>query len=313
MAENSFPTGIIHHASKLWFNYLLTHGLNNEVNFWTKVKGNIKIRKGQLFFFKEQNMIFGYAEVSRVEQLEVREAWEKYGNRNGCGTLNEMMDDIKKSGIPFDEVRPETPLLCIILEGVQELHEILLKEVGFGHIWNFAYLKEDTIKNIEEKVLEKYNPQLSQHLGSPIPKLSLTMAKSRLFQQWFRTRILDIYSHRCALCNCDIDTVLQASHIVEVEDDLSAAADPDNGLCLCANHHIMFDENLISIVPRGENGIVKLQQSRERDSLFLSEESDALEGSILKLPSAETAKYLSKRNKIHRIRNKNQNRIRNKE
>ena len=61
----------------------------------------------------------------------------------------------------------------------------------------------------------------------------------------FRIAVLKNYDEKCAICRCKEKKLLQAAHIVAVADggnDSSA-----NGVCLCANHHIMFDKELIKI------------------------------------------------------------------
>lgn len=61
---------------------------------------------------------------------------------------------------------------------------------------------------------------------------------------------------KCTLCNCYIESIIQAAHIYPVKDikkrrDLSyekkleLATDSDNGIWLCENHHKLFDRGLI--------------------------------------------------------------------
>ena len=61
----------------------------------------------------------------------------------------------------------------------------------------------------------------------------------------FRITVLDAYDRRCAICRCDEEKLLEAAHIVAVSD--GGSDNPENGICLCANHHIMFDKELIKI------------------------------------------------------------------
>ena len=63
----------------------------------------------------------------------------------------------------------------------------------------------------------------------------------------FRERVLEAYGYRCAVCGCDIPEMLQAAHehghtVVETDHD-----DPNHGVCLCANHHLMYDSELLEI------------------------------------------------------------------
>lgn len=52
---------------------------------------------------------------------------------------------------------------------------------------------------------------------------------------------------QCAVCSVSVETLVQAAHIVPVKD--GGADVPDNGLPLCANHHLAFDQHLWSIDP----------------------------------------------------------------
>lgn len=67
----------------------------------------------------------------------------------------------------------------------------------------------------------------------------------------FRIKILNKYNHTCIVCGAKEDKMLQAAHIISVEDN--GNDDSDNGYCLCANHHLLFDSGKLSIDI--ENGI----------------------------------------------------------
>lgn len=63
----------------------------------------------------------------------------------------------------------------------------------------------------------------------------------------FSKMVKDAYNHTCALCSFDID-ILEAAHIYPV----SAKSSTDtvcNGICLCPNHHRVFDRHLLWINP----------------------------------------------------------------
>lgn len=78
-------------------------------------------------------------------------------------------------------------------------------------------------------------------------KLTTTRAKARPGQAKFRFRVLKRYGVSCALCGLGVKEVLEAAHIVSVED--GGSDHPGNGLVLCRNHHRAFDERLVSIHP----------------------------------------------------------------
>ena len=61
----------------------------------------------------------------------------------------------------------------------------------------------------------------------------------------FRENVLESYDKKCAICRCSEEKVLQAAHILAVQD--GGDDDIKNGVCLCANHHLMLDNGLIKI------------------------------------------------------------------
>jgi len=66
-------------------------------------------------------------------------------------------------------------------------------------------------------------------------------------KQKFREDVLENYDYHCAICDCDEPAILQAAHIIPVSEGGSDA--PENGICLCANHHLMLDRKLLKIDP----------------------------------------------------------------
>lgn len=63
----------------------------------------------------------------------------------------------------------------------------------------------------------------------------------------FRRRVLNAYSHACAVCGMQLKLV-DAAHIIPVYDPQSTD-ETSNGLCLCALHHRAMDRVLIAIAP----------------------------------------------------------------
>lgn len=76
----------------------------------------------------------------------------------------------------------------------------------------------------------------------------------------FRKRILEKYNSTCLICGCREEKLLQAAHIDSVADGGSDAS--DNGICLCANHHLLYDCNLLNISP--ENGTFECLSDPEK-------------------------------------------------
>lgn len=61
----------------------------------------------------------------------------------------------------------------------------------------------------------------------------------------FREKVLRRFGYKCAVCRCHEKKLLQAAHIIPIKDN--GDDDPNNGICLCANHHLMYDNGLIKI------------------------------------------------------------------
>jgi putative restriction endonuclease len=55
------------------------------------------------------------------------------------------------------------------------------------------------------------------------------------------------YGNCCIACEMRQDRILQAAHIIPVDE--GGSDDPRNGLVLCANHHRAFDSRLFRIDP----------------------------------------------------------------
>lgn len=68
-------------------------------------------------------------------------------------------------------------------------------------------------------------------------------------QNDFRKAVLEAYKYQCAVCDVKTSELLRAAHIIPVvnsDDDTI-----QNGICLCANHEIAFDNGLLRIFPDG--------------------------------------------------------------
>lgn len=73
-------------------------------------------------------------------------------------------------------------------------------------------------------------------------------ARIRLHQPAFRTRVLQAYETRCAICRIRHAALLDGAHIIP---DSEPAGTPEvtNGLALCKIHHAAYDQNLLGVTP----------------------------------------------------------------
>jgi hypothetical protein len=63
----------------------------------------------------------------------------------------------------------------------------------------------------------------------------------------FSKQVLEAYGYRCAICGCDIREMLQAAHEHGYTVAETSYDDPAHGVCLCANHHLLYDSDMLII------------------------------------------------------------------
>ena len=78
------------------------------------------------------------------------------------------------------------------------------------------------------------------------PTESLTVARVRRVQGFFRDAVMASYDAKCALSGMSTPELLNASHIIPWKDDVKRRADPRNGILLNALYDRAFDRGLIT-------------------------------------------------------------------
>lgn len=87
-----------------------------------------------------------------------------------------------------------------------------------------------------------------RHLAEPQREYARRLAKQRLHQPAFRTRVLLAYETRCAVCQLRHGSLLDAAHIVPDTEPLGVPTTP-NGLALCKIHHAAYDQSMLGVSP----------------------------------------------------------------
>lgn len=108
------------------------------------------------------------------------------------------------------------------------------------------------------------------------------LAKQRLHQPAFRTRVIVAYDTRCAVCELKHGSLLDAAHIVPDSDKLGAPT-VNNGLALCKIHHAAYDQHLLGVTPDFEVRIA-LRLLDEIDGPMLKHGLQEMHGRQLQLP-----------------------------
>jgi putative restriction endonuclease len=121
-----------------------------------------------------------------------------------------------------------------------------------------------------------------RHLSAPQREYSLRLAKQRLHQPAFRTRVLVAYATKCAICELKHGALLDAAHIVPDNHKLGAPT-VNNGLALCKIHHAAYDQNMLGVTPDYEVRIDK-DLLHEVDGPMLKHGLQEMHGRYLSLP-----------------------------
>jgi hypothetical protein len=207
-------------------------------------------------------------------------------------------DDIFDEGILYHY--PNTPKRPKTFD-INETNSV--KECAFKELPLFVILPGNTLKKRSIRLgwVEDYDDDSEQFLikfgevkPAPIEEenqifTAKTKRKKKLKevstrsnnQTKFRFDVLKRYGSKCAVCGIDNKYLVDAAHIIPVDDDDSD--DPRNGLILCKNHHAAFDRNLFKINPDDLSIILQ-------DSLINISESK-LVTKTGKMPHTEALEY----------------------
>ncbi|WP_081652020.1 MULTISPECIES: HNH endonuclease [Aurantimonas] len=139
----------------------------------------------------------------------------------------------------------------------------------------------------KQEDLNKIASELLQEPNTAPDKWVATLSRGDV-QRVFRSAILEAYGYRCAVCSIGFTEILEAAHIVPwASGQRKLRADPRNGICLCANHHRLFDAGWLQI---GPDRIVRFSDPDMECGGYEPIDEAAvmsLHGSRLKLPENE--------------------------
>ena len=95
--------------------------------------------------------------------------------------------------------------------------------------------------------LERIADELLADPANAPGRWAVTLSRGNL-QRVFRQAVLKAYDYKCAVCEIGFHEVLEAAHIIPwASGRRELRADPRNGICLCANHHRLFDSDSLTI------------------------------------------------------------------
>jgi putative restriction endonuclease len=122
-------------------------------------------------------------------------------------------------------------------------------EAAFSAVFNFdwqqiqnpfsAFGPNDTTITLAKELIE--NPNSSNQIYNKINNRGVA-------QVVFRNALLIAYNYSCAICSLSYSEALEAAHIIPwSKSNESQKISPQNGILLCANHHKIFDRDILTI------------------------------------------------------------------
>lgn len=245
-----------------WYQFL-SQIRPDEVNFWQPggtppFKG---VPIGLPFLFKLRrpyNHIAGGGYFVTYSSLPLSLAWEVFGEKNGCASLDELrklIAPLKASG------RDDGPIGCNILANPFFLDKgewladppdwssnivrgkMYDSTEGAGpEIWSNVQHRM-SVQPLEMAKIDRVPlvAESGEKYGSPVE------VRPRLGQSSFRVLVTDAYQRRCAITGESTLMALEAAHIVPYSGE--GGHDVRNGLLLRADFHRLFDAGLVSITP----------------------------------------------------------------
>ncbi len=120
-------------------------------------------------------------------------------------------------------------------------------------------------------------------LAEPQREYARRLAKQRLHQPAFRTRVLLAYNTQCSICRLQHGSLLDAAHIVPDSEAHGVPTTP-NGLALCKIHHAAYDQNILGVTPDYQVQ-VRTDVLEEVDGPMLKHGIQEMHGRELTLPT----------------------------
>lgn len=245
-----------------WFQFLADIQ-PDEVNFWqpsaTPPFKSAPIGMPFLFKLKRPfNHIGGGGYFVTYSRLPISLAWDVFGVKNGCSSLEELrqlINPLVAGGIQDDEIG------CTVLANpfFFDRNNWLKDPPGWssnivrGKMYDtFDYSGQEIWGNVQSKIALTTDKSLqinetivteeqSLKYGNPVTVLP------RLGQSSFRVLVTEAYQRRCAITGESTLVALEAAHIVPYSGD--GKHDVRNGLLLRADFHRLFDVGLVSVTP----------------------------------------------------------------
>jgi len=126
------------------------------------------------------------------------------------------------------------------------------REAGFEAVWSYPWPSDNPFAyGASGQAIDALAHQLCKDPQTAAATYALVKSRG-VAQMVFRRAVLEAYDHQCAFCGVTFEQCLDAAHIIPWT--IASPAErvsPVNGLCLCSNHHRLFDAGLLTVDPHG--------------------------------------------------------------
>ena len=244
-----------------WFR-LCSERQADEINFW-QPSGEVRfnaLEPGGLFLFKlhsPENFIVGGGFFVRFSFLPAKLAWDAFYEKNGVGSLVELVQRIRR--YRKGEVGENPTIGCSIL--AEPFYLSKEQWIPVPQSWGRNIVRGKLYDTAEADGLNLYNQvqgrlrtvrgsHWNAHVVDSDSKQrygSEYLAKARLGQGAFRVLVTDAYQRRCAITGERTLPALEAAHIRPYADEGPHRV--SNGLLLRSDWHRLYDEGYITVTP----------------------------------------------------------------
>lgn len=189
--------------------------------------------------------LFPTRDVFIVWNYELHRKHEKKGASLSTVSLNRSWDDLLKTTFPYYKKlghRKDAPYekvyvvkkedYIIFFSDLDEYMRFNEYDMGENHqLIGSEIAKQEENDYFNESQRKKYSSVKLQRKAD------------------FRQAVFEQYGCQCAVCRTEIQEILQAAHLhgYEVADTDLSADTAEHGICLCANHHLMYDRGVIDL------------------------------------------------------------------
>lgn len=254
-----------------WFDYLRSHQITDEVNFWQPSPASHfkALTKGDLFLFKlhrstrthNRDLIAGGGVFASFSTWPLSLAWEAFEEGNGAASLSEMRRQLLRYRKIEDDPLADFQIGCIILTQpffldeslwfpAPDWHQSIVRGKAKGY-----ELDKQAGKFIWDNLQRSWQQQKIFDLereGRRIEEERLrygkeTTIRPRLGQGSFRILVTDAYQRACAITEEHSLPALEAAHIKPFNE--SGPHEVYNGLLLRSDFHRLLDKGYITVTP----------------------------------------------------------------